>query len=181
MSRSHRREQQHPDQNNPQTPNDLSHGRCLPETVEGKRSLKKFTPARRRLNALTSWKSLGPRLELDAHDPKSIALIRRDAPCPIASGETLLERRDFRPYFENYSFDTAIVDVIWNGYMESLKIAAMADAYEVNVAPHNFNGHLGSLISAHFCAVVPNFKVMEIDIDDVLWKDEIVTLPPAGV
>ena len=37
-------------------------------------------------------------LELDAHDPKSIALIRRDAPCPIASGETLLERRDFRPY-----------------------------------------------------------------------------------
>ena len=37
-------------------------------------------------------------LELDAHDPKSIALIRRDSPCPIASGETLLERRDFRPY-----------------------------------------------------------------------------------
>ena len=54
----------------------------------------------------------------------------------------------------------------------------MADAYEVNVAPHNFNGHLGSLISAHFCAAVPNFKVMEIDIDDIRWKDEIVTAPP---
>ena len=60
-----------------------------------------------------------------------------------------------------------IIDVAWNGILESLKIAAMADAFEVNVAPHNFNGHLGSLISAHFCAVVPNFKVMEIDIDDV--------------
>jgi len=59
-----------------------------------------------------------------------------------------------------------------------VKIAAMADAFEVNVAPHNFNGHLGSLISAHFCAAVPNFKVMEIDIDDVKWKDDIVTLPP---
>ena len=66
----------------------------------------------------------------------------------------------------------------WNGILESLKIAAMADAYEVNVAPHNFNGHLGSLISAHMCAVVPNFKVMEIDIDDVTWKDDIVTMPP---
>ncbi len=54
----------------------------------------------------------------------------------------------------------------------------MADAYEVNVAPHNFNGHLGSLISAHMCAVAPNFKVMEIDIDDVTWKDDIVTHPP---
>src|SRR5438128_1206896 len=43
---------------------------------------------------------------------------------------------------------------------------------------YNFNGHLGSLISAHFSAVVPNFKVMEIDIDDVLWKDDIVTQPP---
>ena len=117
-------------------------------------------------------------LELDVHDPRSIALLRRDAPCPIASGETLLERRDFRPYFENYAFDTAIVDVIWNGFMESLKIAAMADVYEVNVAPHNFYGHLASAISAHFCAAVPNFRVMEIDIDSVPWRNEFVAEPP---
>ncbi len=117
-------------------------------------------------------------LELDIHDPKSIAMIRRDAPCPIASGETLLERRDFRPYFEAYAFDTAIVDVIWNGFNESLKIASMADVYEVNVAPHNFYGHLASAISAHFCAAVPNFRIMEIDIDGVPWRDEIVDNPP---
>ena len=29
-----------------------------------------------------------------------------------------------------------------------------------------------------FCAALPNFKVMEIDIDDVSWKDDIVTVPP---
>ena len=117
-------------------------------------------------------------LELDAHDPKSIALIRRDSPVPIASGETLLERRDFRPYFEAYAFDTAIVDVVWNGFYESLKIAAMADVYEVNVAPHNFYGHLSSAISAHFCAAVPNFRIMEIDIDSVKWRDEFFMTPP---
>ena len=117
-------------------------------------------------------------LELDAHDPKSIALIRRDSPCPIASGETLLERRDFRPYFEAYAFDTAIVDVVWNGFYESLKIAAMAEVYEVNVAPHNFYGHLASAISAHFCAAVPNFRIMEIDIDSVKWRDEFTTVAP---
>jgi len=117
-------------------------------------------------------------LELDVHDPKSIALIRRDSPCPIASGETLLERRDFRPYLEEYAFDTAIVDVIWNGFAESLKIAAMADVYEVNVAPHNFYGHLASAISAHFCAAVPNFRIMEIDIDSAPWRDEFVKEVP---
>jgi galactonate dehydratase len=53
----------------------------------------------------------------------------------------------------------------------------VAEAYEVNVAPYNFNGHLGSLISADMCAVVPNFKVMEIDIEEVIWKVDIVTHP----
>ena len=117
-------------------------------------------------------------VELDTHDAPSLALIRRDAPCPIASGETLCERRDFKPFFEAYAMDVAIIDVIWNGYMESLKIASMADVYEVNVAPHNFYGHLSSVISAHFCAAVPNFRIMETDIDSVPWRDELVDSPP---
>ena len=54
----------------------------------------------------------------------------------------------------------------------------MAEAHEVNVAPHNFYGHLSTLMSAHFCAAIPNFQVMEIDIDDVPWKDDLVTHPP---
>jgi hypothetical protein len=29
-------------------------------------------------------------------------------------------------------------------------------------------------ISAHFGAAIPNFKVLEVDVDDVPWKDEIV-------
>ena len=118
-------------------------------------------------------------VELDTHDAPSLALIRRDAPCPIASGETLCERRDFKPFFESYAMDVAIIDVIWNGYMESLKIAAMADVYEINVAPHNFYGHLSSVISAHFCAAVPNLRIMETDIDSVPWRDELVDAPPA--
>jgi L-alanine-DL-glutamate epimerase-like enolase superfamily enzyme len=32
-------------------------------------------------------------------------------------------------------------------------------------------------MSAHFCAAVGNFRIMEIDIDDVPWKDEVVTPP----
>ncbi len=98
-------------------------------------------------------------LEIDLYDPAGLALIRRSARTPIASLESIYGKRNFRPFFEQQAVDYAIIDVAWNGILESVKIAAMADAFEVNVAPHNFNGHLGSLISAHFCAAVPNFKV----------------------
>ena len=117
-------------------------------------------------------------LEIDTHDPESLRLIRDRASCPIASCETLCERRDFKPFFENYAMDVAIIDVVWNGYMESLKIAAMAEVYEMNVAPHNFYGHLSSVISAHFSAAVPNLRIMETDIDAVPWRDELVDAPP---
>mgnify|MGYP002135909728 CR=1 FL=1 len=62
--------------------------------------------------------------------------------------------------------------------LESMKIASLADTYEINIAPHNFNGHIGSLMSAHLCAAIPNFRVMEIDIDSAPWRDELVTVAP---
>jgi L-alanine-DL-glutamate epimerase-like enolase superfamily enzyme len=118
-------------------------------------------------------------LEIDTWDPQSLALIRRAAPCPIASCESITGRRAFRPFLDAYAQDVAIIDVIWNGFLESIKIAAMAEAYEVNVAPHNYYGHLCSAVSAHFCAVAPNFRIMEIDIDSVSWRDELFHNPPA--
>ncbi len=117
-------------------------------------------------------------LEIDLYDPAALATIRGSSRTRIASCESLFGRLQYRPFLEHQSVDVAIIDVPWNGILESMKIAAMAETYEVNVAPHNFNGHLGSLMSAHFCAAVPNFQVMEIDVADVPWKDSLVTHPP---
>lgn len=116
--------------------------------------------------------------EIDSFDAQALRDIRRATRTPIASCESLFGRRGFREFFERHAMDVAIIDVPWNGINESLKIAAMADAYEINVAPHNFYGHLSTLMSAHFCAALPNFRIMEIDIDDVPWKDDLVTEPP---
>ena len=74
--------------------------------------------------------------------------------------------------------DTAIIDVPFNGILESLKIAWMADAYEVNVAPHNFYSPLATMMSTHFAAAVPNLRIMEIDPDVVPWYYDLVTVPP---
>jgi L-alanine-DL-glutamate epimerase-like enolase superfamily enzyme len=116
--------------------------------------------------------------EIDSYDPAALRTIREGVSTPIASCESLFGRRGFRPYLEHYAVDVAIVDVPWNGLAESLKIAAMAEAFEVNVAPHNFYGHLSTLMSAHFAATVPHLRIMEIDVDDVPWKDDLVTAPP---
>ena len=84
-------------------------------------------------------------------------------------------------YFEAAAVDVAIVDVLYNGFWESLKIASLADAYEVNVATHNYMGHLGLAISAHFSAAIPNFRTCEVEVDDVPWKDELFLSPPRVV
>jgi galactonate dehydratase len=117
-------------------------------------------------------------LEIDTHDPEALALIRRSARTPIGSLESIHGLREYRAYLEQRAVDVAIIDVHWNGLWESTRIATLADTYEVDVAPHNYAGHLASMISAHFCAAVPNLRIMEIEIDDVPWKDELVTNVP---
>ena len=118
-------------------------------------------------------------LEADMHEPVQLARIRAVTRTPIASLESIHGVRNYRPYFESGSCDVAIVDVVWNGFLESIRIANLADTYEINVAPHNFYGHLASAMSAHFCAAIPNFRIMEYEAEDVPWKDELFTHPPA--
>lgn len=116
-------------------------------------------------------------LEIDSHDPGALAYIRRRASCPVASLEALYERHDFRPYLDDQAVDVALIDVMLNGFLESLKMASLADVYEVNVAPHNFYGHLASYIAAHFSAAVPNLRIMEIDVDGAPYRDDLVGGP----
>ena len=117
-------------------------------------------------------------VEIDSFDPQALHYVRSRIPMPLASCESLYGRRGYRPFFEAQSADVAIIDAPWNGVAESLKIATLADTYEVNVAPHNFYGHLCTLMNAHWCAVAPNFRIMEIDVDNVPWFDELYTVKP---
>jgi galactonate dehydratase len=112
-------------------------------------------------------------VEIDSYNPEALAHIRAQSPHPISSGETLFGLRDFLPYFRAQAMDVAIIDAIWNGVWQSMKIAASAEAHEVNVAPHNFYGHLATMINAHFAAAVPNLRIMEIDIDRLPWDREL--------
>jgi galactonate dehydratase len=118
-------------------------------------------------------------IEMDIFDPAALRTVKDKVRVPICSGENLYGTRGYKPYLERYAVDIAMVDVIWNGFAQSAKIADLAELHEINVAPHNYYSHLSTMITAHFCAVIPNLRIMEVDVDDVPWKDGLVTVVPA--
>ena len=116
-------------------------------------------------------------VEIDMYEPDALREIRDAVRVPVCSGENLFTARDYRRYFEARSMDVCMIDVPWNGFANSKRVADMAETFEVNCAPHNYYSHLSTLHSLHLCAITPNVRICEIDIDDVPWKDELVTHP----
>jgi L-alanine-DL-glutamate epimerase-like enolase superfamily enzyme len=117
-------------------------------------------------------------LEIDMYDPEAILQIKQSTSTKICTGENLFYMREFLPYFESRAADVFMIDVAWNGYSQSKKIGDLAEVYQLNVAPHNYYSHMSTYMCASLCATLPNVRIMEIDIDDVPWKDDLVTQPP---
>lgn len=116
-------------------------------------------------------------LEFDIRDPEALALVRESTATPVASLESLHGLGDYRPYLSRRCVDTCIVDPLWNGVWQSVRVATLADSFETHVAPHNPVGDLGNLMSAHFCASVPNFRIMEFRADEAPWTRDFLTHP----
>jgi galactonate dehydratase len=117
-------------------------------------------------------------VEMDIRNPSALRYIRERTTLPVATGESLFGRREYRPFFVEGAMDALIIDVPWNGLAEAIKIAHMADAFEVNVAPHNFYGYLATMMSLNLCASVPNVRIMELDVDEAPWVRELFTVAP---
>ncbi|TGL99196.1 mandelate racemase/muconate lactonizing enzyme family protein [Leptospira jelokensis] len=117
-------------------------------------------------------------LEIDSTNADALSYVKSKINIPITSCENLLGVHEFEPFFSKRAMDNISIDIIWNGFSESKKIADRADLFEMNIAPHNYNGHLSTFISLQLCSVVPNLKIAEIDVDDVPWRDELFTNIP---
>ena len=117
-------------------------------------------------------------LEIDMYDHEAIRQIKDSTTTKICTGENLYYMREYLPYFECRAADVFMIDVPWNGFAPSKKIGDLANVFQLNVAPHNYYSHLATYMSASLCAVLPNVRIMEIDIDDVPWKDDLTTYIP---
>jgi galactonate dehydratase len=88
-------------------------------------------------------------------------MLRRRSAVPLAAGEQLGTKWEFRPLIEGELIDHARVDVANTGLTEARKIAAMAEAHHINLATHNPLGPVTAAASAHLNLVLPNVSVQE--------------------
>jgi galactonate dehydratase len=92
-----------------------------------------------------------------------LALVRQRINLPVVTGEELYTKLDFRPVFERQAANIINPDICnCGGILELKEIAAMAEAYAVQVAPHNYNSTtMGLAATVQLCACVPNFLITE--------------------
>lgn len=101
--------------------------------------------------------------------------VRRASPVPIATGERLVTRFEFRELLEKQACHVIQPDLCHcGGLWEAKKIAAMAEAYYVGVAPHNPLGPVANAAALHFGLSTPNFLIQEDMLADVPWRWEVV-------
>ena len=81
---------------------------------------------------------------------------------PLASGESNYGIYEFKQLIERQCLDFLQPDICCcGGVLVMKKIAAMAEAYYIKVAPHNPNGPVATAASLHLSAAIPNFLILE--------------------
>lgn len=81
---------------------------------------------------------------------------------PLCISERLMTHYQYRELLENRAARIVMPDLSWcGGFTPARKIAAMADAAYLPVAPHNCGGPVLHFASAHFAAAVPNLRILE--------------------
>ena len=104
--------------------------------------------------------------------------IRRAEPMPTAGGEVIYGAQGFYRYINAGSVDIAMPDVKYGGGMLELKkIASLAEAAGLKVAPHGPAGPVGNVAAAHVCAGMPNFLILEFSYGEVPWRAELIDPP----
>jgi galactonate dehydratase len=116
-------------------------------------------------------------LETESFDPKTLRQVRESTRTTLCTGESIYGTQGFRPYLELQAQDIIMPDLAWNGITMGKKIADLAHAFEILYAPHNCHSPLTTLVSAAVCATVPNFYILELDVDDAPWRDDLLTHP----
>ena len=97
--------------------------------------------------------------------------LRSQLRAPLATGECLYSRFEFLALMAAGGADIIQPDICAvGGVTEMRRIAALAEAHYVTVAPHNPMGPLATAVNVHFAAAQPNFKILEYKLPEgVSW------------
>jgi galactonate dehydratase len=97
---------------------------------------------------------------------------------PLAVGERLYTKQDFWRLLQLGIVEFVQPDVCHVGGIAELRaIAVMAEACQVLVAPHNPLGPVATAAALQVAFSIPNFAVLEMKVDDVPWRNQLLTRP----
>ena len=97
---------------------------------------------------------------------EAMGKLKQQLPIPLATGEMLYTKYEFRDLIAADAVDILQPDlVLCGGLLEGKKIAAMAEANYLTVAPHSPLGPLSTAVAAHFAASTGNFLILEYRLD----------------
>ena len=104
------------------------------------------------------------------------ARLRREFRVALATGENLYGAARYAELMDADAVDIIQPDILCcGGLLEAKKIAAIAEAHYVTVAPHNPLGLLSTAASVHLAASINNFVILEWHGDDKRKKQEFVS------
>ena len=107
-------------------------------------------------------------------DLDELAHLRSKTSVPLATGERLFTKYGFVEICQRHLVDYIQPDVVHcGGILELKKIAAIAEAHRIEVAPHNPQSEVSTLASLHVDFSIPNFAIQEITHrgEEQYWKD----------
>lgn len=95
-----------------------------------------------------------------------MARVARATSIPIATGERLLTKFEFRELLEKQAASIIQADLtMCGGILEGKKIAAMAECHYAQMAPHHYGGPVALAASVQLDACTTNFFIQEANID----------------
>jgi galactonate dehydratase len=109
-----------------------------------------------------------------AENVAALAQVKASSSTVICSGENQYTRFEFVELFNAKAVDIIMPDLAKAGGMaEGKRIAEIADAYYIPIAPHNVSSPLGMMAACHVMAATPNFLFLEFHARDVPWWNEL--------
>ena len=105
-----------------------------------------------------------------------LAMINAALTTPVAMGERVTCLADFRNLFAARACEVCQMDLTHcGGFTEAARVAALAEAHRISLAPHNPQGPVSTAASLEFGFSQPSYIICETVHADVPWRDDIVT------
>lgn len=104
-----------------------------------------------------------------------LAMINQAIATPVATGERFTHLAAFRELFERRGCEVCQLDITHcGGFSEARRIAALAEAHRISLAPHNPQGPVSTAASLEFGFSQPSYIICETVHNDVPWRQDVV-------